>query len=113
MLTEEVTATGGSSLLFYPVLLHSTSAPLPSMVTRKIKWGGLSGRHYCQAHFPSYKTLQQQKTEGSNPGLGAGEPLEAIISATIRLGAGKVSDGPKNLLNWLLFKSSALQRLQH
>lgn len=117
--TEGVTATGGLLLLFCPMLSHNTgglqhsscAAPLPPTVTRKIKWGSLSSRHYCQARFPSYEPLHQQKTGGSNSGLGAGEPLEAITSPTGTPGGGSMSDGPKNPLNWLLLKNSALQRL--
>lgn len=118
---EEVTTAGGSSLLFCPVLLHRTdglqrsscAAPLPPTVTRKIRWGNLSSRHYCQTHFPSYEPLHQQKTGDRNPALGAGEPLEKITSPTSTPGAGRMSDGPKSLLKWLFFNSSALQKLQH
>lgn len=101
MVMEGVTTAGVSSLLFCLVLLHSTgglqhsscAAPSPPAVTRKIRWGSLSSRHYCQACFPSYKPLHQQKTGGSN----AGEPLVAITSPTSTPGAGSRSDGPKNL----------------
>lgn len=85
---------------------------LPCLPQCPGKPGGTLGAADITAR-PTYKPLHQQKTGGRNAGQGDCEPQEAVMSPTSTPGSGSMSDGPENLLNWLLLKTSSLQKLQH
>lgn len=77
--------------------------------SRKTGWDIRSSRLYYQIHLPLCKPLDQQKTGGRSMGQGDYEPQKSPTGA---LGPGSMSDGPKNL-NWLVLKTSSLQKFQH
>lgn len=100
-----------AALLPHVAAQHSDLLPLT--VSRKTGWDIRSSRLYCQTHLPAYKPLDLQKAGERNTGQGDCELQEAVMSPTGTPGSGSMSDGPKNLLNWLFLKTSSLQKFQH